>query len=80
MKLVKYKNINGYNFYFEFDNRDSGEVNIESLIGKYVSKNELSTANLNKEWGCLEFKKGLVDVEPKTLYKFYLSHFLVPKL
>ena len=71
MRLIKYKNIDDYNFYFEFENKDSGEVNIESLIGKYVTKNELSTVNLNEEWGCLEFKKGLVDIEPQTLYKFF---------
>jgi len=71
MKLIKYKNTNGYNFYFEFANRVKGEVNIQTLIGKYVTNNELSTANLNQEWGCLEFKNGLVDIEPKTLYKFF---------
>ena len=71
MKLTKYKNIDGYKFYFEFANRDSGEVNIENLINKYVKKNELSTARLNEEWGCLEFKKGLVDIEPQTLYNFF---------
>jgi len=71
MRLIKYKNLDNYKFYFEFSNRDSGEVNIKNLIGKYIAKDELSTANLNEEWGCLEFKKGLVDIEPKTLYKFF---------
>ena len=74
MRLIKYKNLDNYKFYFEFSNRDSGEVNIKNLIGKYIAKDELSTANLNEEWGCLEFKKGLVDIEPKTLYKFFNSN------
>ena len=33
-------------------------------------KNKLNY-NLNQEWGCLEFKNGAVDIEPKTLYKFF---------
>ena len=71
MRLVKYENRGNYKFYFKFDNSESGEVNISTLIEKYVSKDELSTARIDKEWGCLEFKNSMVDIEPKTLYKFF---------
>ena len=30
----------------------------------------LNTAQLNKDWGCLEFNDGAVDIEPKTLYRY----------
>ncbi len=46
------------------------EVDLKDLISKYVTPEELQTAKVNQEWGCLEFKDGLVDIEPKTLYKF----------
>jgi hypothetical protein len=29
---------------------------------------ELNSASIDKDWGCLEFKNGLVDIEPKTLF------------
>jgi uncharacterized membrane protein len=71
MKLISYKNLDGYDFYFKFENQKSGKANIQNLISKYVSEEELSTAHLNEEWGCLEFKNGMVDIEPKTLYKYF---------
>jgi len=33
-----------------------------------ISKDEIKTAHIDKDWGCLEFKNGLVDIEPNTLY------------
>jgi len=73
MKLINYKNLNNYNFYLEFENQIRGEVNLEKLLSKHLSLDELSSVNLNQEWGCLEFKGGTVDIEPKTLYKFFES-------
>ena len=70
MKLKEAQNISGYKFLFVFENGEQKEANIESLISKYVSKEEINTAHVNQEWGCLEFKNGSVDIEPKTLYTF----------
>ncbi len=40
----------------------------------YLIDSELQTARINKEWGCLEFKDGAVDIEPVTLYKYRNTH------
>lgn len=79
MRLIKYKNLNNYKFYLEFENQISGEVNLEKLISKHLSLVELASVNLNKKRGCLEFKDGMVDIEPKTLYKFFKFHELLTR-
>ncbi len=73
MKLKEAQNISGYKFLFVFENGEQKEANIEPLISKYVSKEETNTAHVDEEWGCLEFKNGSVDIEPKTLYTFVKS-------
>jgi len=59
-----------------FDTNESKEVNLKALIAQYGSLNELKTAHLNSEWGCLEFKQGMVDIEPQTLYHYIESRIL----
>jgi len=44
------------------------------IIRMYLIDSELQTARINKEWGCLEFKDGAVDIEPVTLYKYRNTH------
>ncbi|MDT8425292.1 MAG: DUF2442 domain-containing protein [Methyloprofundus sp.] len=70
MKLVKFRHLQAYWFTLFFANGESKDVDLESLIGTYVSLNELKTAQVNSEWGCLEFNEGHVDIEPKTLYRY----------
>jgi hypothetical protein len=70
MKLKKAQNISGYQFLFVFENGERKEADIESLVSKYVSKDEIDTTYVDEEWGCLEFKNGSVGIEPKTLYTF----------
>lgn len=70
MKLKSFKQKNGFEFIFEFENGERKEADIEQLVLKYLQPNELSSAKLNDEWGCLEFKDGAVDIEPTTLYKY----------
>ena len=70
MKLQNFKYIDGYNFFLVFDDGVEKEVNLESLLANKISMEELSSASIDLDWGCLEFKNGLVDIEPKTLYKF----------
>jgi hypothetical protein len=74
MKLKSFTTQQDYVFTFTFENGETKETNLKELIGKYVSKNELNTARIDSEWGCLEFKNGCVDIEPKTLYTFAKSH------
>ena len=74
MKLKDFKRLHDYVFYFTFENGEDGEVNLKELVSSHVNLSELDSAFLNKEWGCLEFKNHTVDIEPKTLYKFFLKN------
>ncbi len=69
MKLVNFKQKEGYRFALTFENGETKETDLRELIGNYVSSEFLNTARIDNEWGCLEFKDGAVDIEPKTLYK-----------
>ena len=70
MKLVKFKMNDNYVFDLLFENGISKTVNLSSLIKSKINQEELKTAHIDEEWGCLEFKNGLVDISPKTLYNF----------
>jgi len=74
MKLIGFKHQSGYCFRLDFANGEIREIDLNELIGKYVDANTLQTARLDPEWGCLEFKNGMVDIEPKTLYHFAKTH------
>lgn len=43
------------------------------MLEKHVGVNNLNTAQLNKDWGCLEFNDGVVDIDPKTSYRYAAS-------
>ena len=73
MKLIQFSHKTAYIFTLIFDTDEKKEVDLKALISKYVSLKELKTAHLNAEWGCLEFKQGMVDIEPKTLYHYAFS-------
>jgi hypothetical protein len=70
MKLIEFQHQHDYIFTLTFENGETIKVNLKSLIEKHVSISNLNTAQLNKEWGCLEFNKGMVDIDPKTLYSY----------
>jgi hypothetical protein len=70
MKLIEFKQIKDYTFFLKFQNGEVKETDLKDLIGKHVSPENLHTAKMNTEWGCLEFLSGAVDIEPKTLYKY----------
>ncbi len=74
MKLKEFIHIDDYIFYLVFDDGLHGEVDLKGLISQYVSPDETDTAFLNREWGCLEFKDHTVDIEPKTLYKYFIKN------
>jgi hypothetical protein len=74
MKLKKFEQKDGFEFVFIFENDERKEADIESLVAKYLKPDELGTAAINDEWGCLEFKGGAVDIEPRTLYKYCDIH------
>ena len=70
MKLLNFKNYENYIFDFTFENSTLMKIDISNLIKSKVTRQELKTAHIDKDWGCLEFNNGMVDIEPKTLYHF----------
>ena len=70
MKLINFKNISEYKFIFTFENGEIKKVDLKNLISKKVAIKELNSVKIDSEWGCLEFKDGLVDIEPKTLFNY----------
>jgi Protein of unknown function (DUF2442) len=73
MKLVEFKHLKNYVFTLTFENGESKETDLKNLLEKHVDVNNLNTAQLNKDWGCLEFNDGVVDIDPKTLYRYAAS-------
>ncbi len=73
MKLKKFEHLEGYRFKLEFVNGEIKAVDLTDLIAKHVVLEDLSSACIDPEWGCLQFKNGNADIEPKTLYKFATS-------
>ena len=73
MKLREIRHQTGYEFFFKFENGEGKLVDLKDLISDYVDQSELVTAEINQEWGCLEFKNGKVDIEPKTLCQYAYS-------
>ncbi len=74
MKLVEFKHLSNYVFMLTFENGDCKATDLKALLAKYVDENHLTTAQLNKDWGCLEFNQGAVDIDPKTLYRYAAHH------
>ena len=68
MKLVDFKQQQNYLFSLTFANGESKVVDLKYLLEKHLDVADLSSARLDKDWGCLEFKGGRVDIDPKTLY------------
>ncbi len=73
MKLQNFTQQDGYRFQLVFEDGEIKETDLKNLIGSHVELTELKTAHIDCEWGCLEFKNGSVDIEPKTLYRYATS-------
>ncbi len=69
MKLDHFTYIRDYRFMLFFENGEKKESDLSCLIKKHVSLENIQSADINREWGCLEFKGGMVDIDPKTLYR-----------
>ena len=74
MKLKSFQQKHEYEFLFTFENGEKKQSNIKELVVKYLQPDELKTAKINDDWGCLEFKDGTVDIEQKTLYHYCETH------
>ena len=70
MKLSRIEQKELYTFVMTFENGETKESDLQGLIGQHVSVEALHTAQIDREWGCLEFLNGRIDIEPKTLYRY----------
>lgn len=73
MKLESFEN-SGFNFLLFFADGEIFTVDIHPLVGRYISENDLNSARIDPEWGCLEFRNGIVDVDPTTLYRYAIRY------
>jgi hypothetical protein len=73
MKLQSFRN-KAFTFSLTFADGESAEIDLQPLIGEHVSENDLTSARIDPDWGCLEFRGGTVDIAPETLYRFAVSH------
>lgn len=74
MKLQAFEHKRQYVFILEFEDHSRIETDLSSLLSAYVEPSAIKTAQIDPEWGCLMFKNGMVDIEPKTLYEFALKN------
>lgn len=70
MKLKHFEHQEAYRFLLTFENGEVRESDLLDLVGEHVAPDSLHTAQIDPEWGCLEFLNGRVDIEPKTLYRY----------
>ncbi len=70
MRLIKFKIIKDYLFDLYFEDGTKKSVDLYNLIHSKVSKDEIFSAHIDPDWGCLEFNNGFIDIDPKTLYKW----------
>ncbi len=73
MRLISFKLHDNYIFDLNFEDGAKKKVDLSNLIKSKVTLDELKSANIDKDWGCLEFKNGMVDIDPKTLYHFSMK-------
>ena len=59
MRLKHFKLTTDYIFDLDFEDGTHTTVDLSPLIGLKVSTEELQSANIDKDWGCLEFNGGL---------------------
>jgi hypothetical protein len=74
MKLQAFEHKHDYVFDLHFSNQHCSEVDLAPLVQTYIEPSAIDTAAIDPEWGCLVFKAGMVDIEPKTLYRFATTH------
>jgi hypothetical protein len=70
MKLATFEQRVGFRFVLTFENGDQATVDLEPLIGNHISVDQLGSAEVDPDWGCLQFLGGSVDIEPTTLYRY----------
>jgi hypothetical protein len=73
MKLVNFSYQEGYVFKFSFENGETTQTDLSDLLKPHIGTIQLDTARIDADWGCLEFNDGMIDREPKTLYRYAIK-------
>ncbi len=73
MKLRSFQN-DGFTFTLTFADGESVRIDLRPLIGEHVAEDDLASARIDPDWGCLEFRDGVVDIAPATLYRYALGN------
>nr|VFJ68406.1 MAG: Protein of unknown function (DUF2442) [Candidatus Kentron sp. DK] len=73
MKLQSFQNT-GFRFSLLFADGKTILTDLQPLIGAHISEEDLASARIDPDWGCLEFRDGAVDIEPATLYRYAANH------
>nr|VFJ69454.1 MAG: Protein of unknown function (DUF2442) [Candidatus Kentron sp. FM]VFJ71303.1 MAG: Protein of unknown function (DUF2442) [Candidatus Kentron sp. FM]VFK18551.1 MAG: Protein of unknown function (DUF2442) [Candidatus Kentron sp. FM] len=73
MKLQSFQNT-GFKFSLLFVDGKTIQADLQPLIGAHISEEDLVSARIDPDWGCLEFCDGAVDIEPVTLYRYAANH------
>ncbi|VFM96747.1 MAG: Protein of unknown function (DUF2442) [Candidatus Kentron sp. G] len=69
MKLQRFQNT-GFTFSLLFADGKTILADLQPLIGAHISEQDLASARIDPDWGCLEFCNGAVDIDPVTLYRY----------
>ena len=69
MKLVHFPYIEGFCFRLCFEDGSTLETDLSQLIKEHVCLEQLSSAKIDPDWGCLEFNEGRIDIKPETKQK-----------
>lgn len=64
MKLSRFTHLYDYVFSLDFANGETIESNLADLIGNHVDLQNLNTARIDPDWGCLEFSSGMQWIVP----------------
>jgi hypothetical protein len=73
MKLQSFRNT-GFEFTLTFAGGETVAVDLRPLIGAHLKEEDLASARIDPDWGCLEFRNGTVDIDPTTLYRYATGH------
>lgn len=74
MRLKHFARKARFDFFLAFENGETVEVDLQPLLGAYLAEEHLASAQIDPDWGCLEFRNGSVEIAPSTLYRFAVSH------
>jgi hypothetical protein len=73
MKLVEFSYLESHCFQLSFEDGSVLEADLSELLRKHLPLNQIHSARIDPDWGCLEFNEGRVDITPQTLLRFVIN-------